>query len=214
VLSPWEEDAFRVASEGATTAEFDDSAEVRDNGLEAAVHAFACGGEACEEFHPVGGEQFSGGTGGGGAEVGGEVGDGEIDFVADGIDDGDGAGVDGAGDDFLVEGPEVFDAAAAAGRDDGIDAGEAGTGGAAEHVEGIGDFPGGSDALHADGSDEDVEPWGASSEDIEHVLKGGSGRGSDDGHHCGHGGDRLLAVGIEEAFGSESAFEGVELELE
>lgn len=122
--------------------------------------------------------------------------------------------MEGAGDDFLVEGPEVFDAAAAAGDDDGVDAWEGAAGFGVYHGEGVGDFGGGTEALDADWDDEDAEPRGASGEDIEHVLEGGTGGGGDDRDGGGHGGDGLFEVLGEEPFGGEFLFEGFELELE
>ena len=67
------------------------------------------------------GDELGGGGGRGGAEVGGEVGDGEVGFVADGGDNGELAGDDGAGNAFGVEGGKVFKRAAAAGEDDEVD---------------------------------------------------------------------------------------------
>ena len=48
------------------------------------------------------------------AQVGGEIGDGEIDFVADRADHGDRARADRARHGFVVERPQVFERAAAA----------------------------------------------------------------------------------------------------
>ena len=67
-----------------------------------------------------GGDELGGGGGGGGAEVGDEVGDGEVGLVADGGDDGEVGGGDGAGEGLVVEAGEVFDGAAAAGDDDQV----------------------------------------------------------------------------------------------
>ena len=66
-------------------------------------------------------DELGGGGGGWGAEVGGKVGDGEVGFVANGGDDGEFAGDDGAGYALGVEGSEVFERASAAGEDDEID---------------------------------------------------------------------------------------------
>ena len=56
------------------------------------------------------------------AHVGGEVGDREVDLVADGRDDWHRRGDDGSRDDFFVERPQVLDRAAAAADDDDVDA--------------------------------------------------------------------------------------------
>ena len=82
---------------------------------------------ADQQAHPVGdvtdefaagedafGDDFGGGARRGGAQVGDKIADGEIDFMADGGYDGQGGFKNGASDDFFVEGPEVFEAAAAA----------------------------------------------------------------------------------------------------
>ncbi len=62
-------------------------------------------------------QQFGGGGGGRRAHVGDEVADRYVRFMADGADDGRLAGSHGAGNDFLVEAPEVFQRAAATGQD-------------------------------------------------------------------------------------------------
>jgi len=69
----------------------------------------------------LGGDDLSGGGGSGGAEVGDEICDGEIGFVADGGNRWDGAGGDGAGESFIVEAVQVFERAAAARENDEID---------------------------------------------------------------------------------------------
>jgi len=64
---------------------------------------------------PMLGGDLCGFGGGVGVVVGDEVGDGDVDLVADAGDDGNARVRDGAGEDFLVEFPEVFEGAAAAG---------------------------------------------------------------------------------------------------
>jgi hypothetical protein len=66
------------------------------------------------------GDELGGGGWGGGAEVGDEVGDGEVGLVADGGDDGELAGGDGAGEGLVVEGGEVFERAPATGDEDEV----------------------------------------------------------------------------------------------
>ena len=78
-------------------------------------------GEVFGDFVLGLGDELGGSGGRGGAEVGGEVGDGEVGFVADGGDNGKFAGDDGAGNTLGVEGGEVFEGAAAAGEDDEVD---------------------------------------------------------------------------------------------
>jgi len=67
-----------------------------------------------------GADGLGGGGGGGGAEVGGKIGDGEVDLVTNTGDHRDGATADGAGDGFVIESPEVLAAAAAPGDDQDI----------------------------------------------------------------------------------------------
>ena len=70
--------------------------------------AAQAGGEVGELFQKlggIGGEDFGGGAGRWGAEVGDEVRDGEIDLVSHGTHHRDWRGGNGAGEDFLVEFP-------------------------------------------------------------------------------------------------------------
>src|ERR1043166_4872316 len=92
-----------------------------------------------QHFDQYGHGQFCCGRRRGGTDIGHEIGDGEIDFVADGADDGDGAGEDCTGDHFFVECPEVFDRSAAAADDEQVDAPECGLG-QVYSADGVGDF--------------------------------------------------------------------------
>ena len=124
------EEGEGVAEEGRclVAAEFGAGGGVGDaEGFEEAVFGV---GEGAGVVFLAAAEEFGGGRGRGGAEVGDEVGDGLVGFVADGGDGGDAGGGDGARDDFLVEGPEVFEGAAAAADDDGVE----GLGGAGAEV--------------------------------------------------------------------------------
>ena len=60
------------------------------------------------------GDLFGGGAGCGGAKVGNKIANRKIDFMPDCRDDRDGGLKDRASDHFFVEGPKVFEAAAAA----------------------------------------------------------------------------------------------------
>jgi hypothetical protein len=71
----------------------------------------------------IGDDQLGGVRRRGGADVGREVAQGDVDLVADRGDDGDRARSDGADEGFIVEGPEIFAGAAAAAEDDDVDAG-------------------------------------------------------------------------------------------
>jgi len=173
--------------------------------LEAVPEGFEVVGDFVLGF----GDEFGGGRGGGGAEVGGEVGDGEVGFVADGGDDGDFRGRDGAGEEFAVEGGEVFERAAAAGDDDDIDGAFA-----IEVLDAGGDFDGGGCTLHGRRVEKDVQGIVAAIADVEEVADDGSGGRGDDADAMGEGGERPLALRIEEALSLETSFELFEGDLE
>ena len=65
---------------------------------DAAIEAGGEGGDAVYDTVLGGGDKFGGGGWGGGAEVSDEVCDGEVGFMADGGDDGERGGGDGAGE--------------------------------------------------------------------------------------------------------------------
>ena len=67
-------------------------------------------------------DALGGRRGRGRAQVGHEVGDGEVGLVPDGGDGGDLRGGEGARHQLFVEGPEVLEAAAAAGHDQHVEA--------------------------------------------------------------------------------------------
>ena len=64
------------------------------------------------------GDELSGGGRSGRAQVGDEIGDGEVGLVADGGNDGQSARCNGAGDWFAVEGGQIFERTTAARQDD------------------------------------------------------------------------------------------------
>ena len=66
-----------------------------------------------EQFTTFRGGQFRSGSGRRRAQVGGEIGDGEIGLVANAANDRFGTAGNCSGHTFFVEGPKVFDAAAA-----------------------------------------------------------------------------------------------------
>src|SRR5690606_7700155 len=115
---------------------------------------------------------------GGRAGVGDEFGKGDIGLVADGCADGDGAAEDRLGDDALVERPQVFDAPAAAGEDDGVEVEIcARAGGPAQRA---GDLGRGALALHANIDEGDFDGAAAAAEGVEHILQGSAGAAGDD----------------------------------
>ncbi len=83
------------------------------------------------------------------AHVGDEIGDGEIDLVADAADDGDGRGGDGARHRLVVEGPQILERAAAAGQNEHVALGPPAGQAYCRH-----DLRGGRCALHGHGIDQ------------------------------------------------------------
>ena len=167
-------------------------------------------GEACLEAKKAVGdavlgvsEEFGGGGRGGGVEVGGRVGNGGVDSMADAGDDGEGAGVDGAGDDLGVEAVEVFPGASATGYEDYV--GVVGVGG--EPVDAGGDFCGAVGALYGCGVDEEVDGSVAAAGDFDDVAEGRALQAGDDSYAVGEGGEGALAV--EEALAAEFFLEGL-----
>ncbi len=122
--------------------------------------------------------------------------------MADGGDDGNGRGGNGAGERFIVEAPEVFDGAAAAGEND-----EVGPGIFSEPGEAGGELFSAARALHEGGIDADVQPGAAAREDVEHVLNDGAGGRRDDADVAGKTGEGALAGRLEEALGGKALFE-------
>ena len=96
------------------------------------------------EVGDVGDDEFCGGARGGCPYVGGEVAEGEVDFVSDGADHGGLAVVDCHDDIGVVEFEEVFEAAAAASDYDDVDD-------AVDFADCIGDFGVCVVALHGGG---------------------------------------------------------------
>jgi len=160
------------------------------------------------------GDELSGGGGRGGAEVGDKVGDGEVGFMADGGNDGEGGCGDGASDALGVEGGEVFKRSAAAGEDDDVDVEDAGDAGRVEQGDRRFNFGRSLVALHGDGEEEDVEAGMAAGDDVEEVANDRAGGRGDDGDGAWERGEGALAIGVEEAFVFESLLELFEGELE
>lgn len=105
------------------------------------------------------------------SEVGRIVGQYMIDLVPDGGDDGPGALSDCAGKGFFIEGPEVFDAAAASGEDNEV---EGGAEGCRSLQHGF-DFFGGAFTLYPGGENDDTTFEFAAGKDAEEVAEGSPG---------------------------------------
>ena len=175
--------------------------------MEGAGEAGCFLGDGGDEFGAGGDGELGGGGGGGGAAVGGEVDEGVVGFVADGGDEGDAAEGGGADDGFVVERHEVLEAAAAAGDDEDIGAGDGAAGGdGVEASDGGGDFLGGAFALHGDRPDEDGAGEAAGDRGAD-VVQDGAGGGGDDPDGGGKQGDAALAGSVEQAFRCEASAE-------
>ncbi len=140
--------------------------------------------------------------------------------MSDAGGDGDVGGDDGAGEGFVVEGPEVFEGAAAADEENQIDSFEFRVSGfeffvvGVEVFEGRDDFFGGVFALDADGVEEDVEAGEAAVGGGEDVVEDVAGFAGDDGDALGEFGEWAFAGLFEEAFGFEFVAELAEGEFE
>ncbi len=154
-------------------------------------------------------DQLGGGGGRGGAHVGDEIGDGEIGFVADAGDYGNFRSEDGAREFFFVEGPEIFEGAAAAGEDEHIDHSAA-----IEELYGAHNFRGGAVALDAHGIDREVHVAKAAAQDAHHIANRSAAWRRDQPDAVRQKRQRLLAVGSEKAFGFEALLELLEGELQ
>lgn len=146
--------------------------------------------------------EFGGGGWCGGAQVGHKVGNGKINFMADGGNDGDGGMKDGPGDDFLIKGPEVFDGAAPPGEDDDIHLGHG-----IEVLDGGDDFCCGALTLDSDRVEHHLDIGKPAVQNLEEIPNGGAaGRRN----HCQAAGEKregALEMGIEEAFGGQAIFQ-------
>ncbi len=156
-----------------------------------------------------GNDKLRGGGGGRCPEIGGEVGDGEVDLVAHRRYDGNPGSPNGPGDPLVVERKQVFQGAPAPGQDDHV----------REPVfvqkgNGVADLRGSLVTLDADGRDEDVHGREAPPGDVQDIPDGGAARGGDHADPSGKEGDRLLEGGVEEPFRLEAFFQGFEGPLE
>ena len=155
------------------------------------------------------GDELGGGRGSGSAKVGGEVGDGEVGFVADGGDDGEWRGGDGSGNALGIEGGQIFQRSTAAGEDNDVD-----EVGGRERGDGGFDFSGGLIALNGDRDEQHIEAGVAAGDDGKEVSNDGAGGRGYDANSAWEGGQRALAIGVEEALGLEFFLELLEGKLE
>jgi hypothetical protein len=111
------------------------------------------GGEASEQRALLGSRQFGGSGGRRRALIGGEVGNREVGLMADAADHRQRTGADRTRHDLVVEGPQVFDAAAAATDDQ-----QFAVASLAGNANGLGDLCGGAVALHRRRVNDDRRP--------------------------------------------------------
>lgn len=170
-------------------------------------------GECGAEVVLMRGDEFGGGGGGCGADIGDEIADCDIHLVPDGADDRDAAGGDGAGDVFLIEGPEIFERAAAASDDEDVERSEA-LGLEIALADCGRDFRAGARALNGDGRDDDFERGEAARECLQDVADGGAAWAGDEANAGGDAGEWAFARGVEESFGLEFGATLAECEFE
>ncbi len=138
--------------------------------------------QALHQLAAVRGQQFGGGRGRRRAHVGDEVGDGYIGLMAHGADDGRDAGGHGAGHDFLVEAPEIFQRAAATGQDQCVVTLRIGA------LQGADDLRGGLAALYGGGDQVQLHLRRAAAEHADDVADHCAGGRGDDADALGMGG--------------------------
>src|SRR5207245_2687827 len=101
--------------------------------------------------------------------IGDQIGDGYIYFMSNGTDDRDVRGVDSLGDAFLIEGPEVFQAAAASANDHNVHREAAAGVQAVQAVDRPRDLLGGAVALDTHGAQDHLGRGPAAAQNLQHV---------------------------------------------
>ncbi|OQB90679.1 MAG: hypothetical protein BWX86_02187 [Verrucomicrobia bacterium ADurb.Bin122] len=167
----------------------------------------ACG--AADAVDEAAGDELGGGAGCLGAHVGGEIAEREIDLVADGGDDRQAAGGDGAHERLFVEGPQILDAAASPADHEQVENPEClGLRELCDHV------GGGAFALDLGGQHDEPAAPVATLEDADEILHGGARRRGDESDGRGHRRERKLVLRGEQTLGGEALLERLELPLE
>ncbi|RMV18262.1 hypothetical protein ALP16_05415 [Pseudomonas savastanoi] len=160
--------------------------------------------DASMQVTGVRGEQFGSGRRRRRSHVGHEITDGNIGFMANGTDNRRHAGVDGAGDGFFVETPQVFQRAAATGKNQRIEASAVGQFQRADNlVDRLTALNGGGDQCQLD-------PRCAAAEHTNDVADYRAGRRADDADTLRMQWQGNLALGAEQAFVAELGFQRVE----
>src|SRR5207253_4053552 len=133
------------------------------------------------------------------ANVGDKIGNGEIGLVADPGDDGELRIGDGARDNFFVEGPHIYERAAATRKNQHVHKFFR-----IEKFQRLDDFLGRAFSLDARGKNGEMHVGKAAREDAHDVAHRGAARRSDETDVAGKKGQRPFARGVEEAFGFEA----------
>src|SRR5882762_3395896 len=197
-------------AEAAARGEFVDAAgPFQQPVAEHAGEGFAQVGDVLIELGARLNDELGGGGRRGSANVGDEIGDGEIGFVADAGDHGNFRSEDGARDDFFVEGPQILHGAAAAREDEHVHDSSG-----VEKFQGFDDFLGGAFALHAHGINSQMYVRETPRENTHDVAHSGAARRRDNADAAGKKRQRLLARRVEKAFGFEAFLQLLERELE
>ena len=204
-------DFFRVAEEAVSADHAQPVPGLADHPLSGPLQPPGLEADALQQFALVGHDYFCSRRRGGRPGVGDKVGNRKVGFVAHGAHDRNAAGGNGPGQDFLVEGPEVFCASAAAADDYHLDLARQV---AVEKVDCTGDFLGGAGALHANVVDQNVQPRPAAREHVNDVANGRPGGTGHHGDGLRAGRQRLLSVRCEEALFLQPYFEFAELYLQ
>src|SRR2546430_1108689 len=165
----------RTAEAAARTEFMDAAAENEDAITNLIAERLAKVGDMFIEFTARLHHEFGRGAGSGSANVRDKICDSEIGFVADAGDDGNFRIEDGAGDNLFVEGPEVFDGAAAAREHQDVDKFSL-----IEKSQRTDNFLGGAISLHAHGENGEMHVVKTAAQDANDIADGGTfGRGNE-----------------------------------
>ena len=164
-------------------------------------------GQAFQPILAVGADGLRSGRGGGRTEVGDEIADGEIDFMADRGDDRDPGGVDRPRHPLLVEGPEILGGAPAASKDQHFALFKM-----VRQPQGMNDLVPGFTTLDLDRVNDDLDGRKSTPEHGQDVADGGAGRGGNHADGSRQLGNGLLVRRVEQALGAQfdlEPFEGL-----
>ena len=143
----------------------------------------------------------------GGAEVRHKIADGKINFVADRRNHRQGGMEDGAGHGFLVEGPQVFQAAAAAGDEDQVQRRGGFLRPLVEQPDGRRDFRRRARALHRAWRQNYFHRRVAPPHHLQNIAEGRAGGGGDQADALRKAGQGPFSFGREKPFGAELLLE-------